>query len=158
MEPESYPPKTESRSYAYLGPAQQFHYKLAPVLKKHILAASSNALKILNNVSDLIISYEQLQKIHKCTLPMNMMKYTLSIQLYKTYNRCNGWKVWSNGTTCMPKSIPRYVVDKVRFVCSDLRYSAPMSMSEIKVPNKSLSHELNNVLFCRCCCCTDKQM
>ena len=29
-------------------------------------------------------------------------------------HRCNGWKVWSNGTTNMPKSIPRLVLDKVR--------------------------------------------
>ena len=47
----------------------------------------------------------------------------------------------------MPNSGPRFVLDKVRFVCSDLRYSTPMSLAEIKVPNKSLSRELNNVLF-----------
>ena len=47
----------------------------------------------------------------------------------------------------MPKSVPSFVLDKVRFVCFDLRCSTPMSMSEIKVPNKSLSHELNIVLF-----------
>ena len=29
---------------------------------------------------------------------------------------CNGWKVWSNGTTSMPKSIPRLLVYKVRLV------------------------------------------
>ena len=42
---------------------------------------------------------------------------------------------------------PVLLLDKVRFVCSHLRCSTSMSMSEIKVPNKSLSHELNNVLF-----------
>ena len=44
----------------------------------------------------------------------------------------------------MPKSGPRFVLDKVRLMCSDLRCSTPVSMSEIKVPNKSLSHELKN--------------
>ena len=29
---------------------------------------------------------------------------------------CNGWKVWSNGTTSVPKSVPRLVLDKVRQV------------------------------------------
>ena len=28
---------------------------------------------------------------------------------------CNRWKVWSNGTNSVPKSVPRLVVDKVRF-------------------------------------------
>ena len=49
-----------------------------------------------------------------------------------------------NGTTSMPKSVPRLMLDKVRLMCSDLRYSTPIFMSEIKVPNKSLSHKLNN--------------
>ena len=53
----------------------------------------------------------------------------------------NLWKVWSNGTTSLPKSVPRVVLDKVRLVCSDLRCSTPMYMSEIKVPNKSLSRD-----------------
>ena len=42
-------------------------------------------------------------------------------------------------------SVSRFVLDKVRLMCSDLRYSTFMSMSEIKVPNKSISPELNNV-------------
>ena len=43
----------------------------------------------------------------------------------------------------MPKSVPLLMLDKVRLMCSDLRYSTPIIMSDIKVPNKSLSHELN---------------
>ena len=60
---------------------------LSPVLKRHLLFASANALKLLNNVSDLKISHEQIHKFHKRALPMDMMKYKLLIQLYKTYNR-----------------------------------------------------------------------
>ena len=58
---------------------------------------------------------------------------------------CNGWKVWSNGTTSVPKSVPRLLVDKVRIIhiCGFwLQF-----LCSIKVPNKSLSQELNNVLF-----------
>ena len=47
----------------------------------------------------------------------------------------------------MPKSVLCYVVDKVKLFCSDLRPDIPMSMSRIKVPNKSLLHELNNVFI-----------
>ena len=55
-------------------------------LKQNILAASANALKLLNNVNDLRISYKQLHKPHKRATPMNPMKYRVSIQLFKTYN------------------------------------------------------------------------
>ena len=74
----------------------------------------------------------------------------------------------SNGTTSVPKSIPRFVVDKVKLLYSSqmfliqsilfffLFYQAntlPPShhgwtqsiLFDIKVPNKSLSQELNNV-------------
>ena len=45
----------------------------------------------------------------------------------------------------MPKSIHRYALDKVRQVLvSEVCYSN-VFMSRIKVPNKSLSGELNNV-------------
>ena len=36
-----------------------------------------------------------------------------SLQL-NVYNKCNGWDVWWNGTTSVPKSALRYVVDKVK--------------------------------------------
>ena len=54
--------------------------------KQQLLAASSNALKMLNNVSDLRISYVQLHIKEKRALPMNFAKYRLAIQLYKIYN------------------------------------------------------------------------
>ena len=63
---------------------------LNPRSKQQLLAASSNALKILNNQSDLMISYEQLHKMHKRAAPTQMMKYRLSIQLYKI---CNGYRL-----------------------------------------------------------------
>ena len=43
-----------------------------------------------------------------------------------------------NRTTSMPKSILRYLVDKVKLICSNQRPDIPMFMSRIKVPNKSL--------------------
>ena len=49
---------------------------------------------------------------------------------------CNWWKVWSNGTTSMPKSIPRLVLDKVRFLCSDLRLLSPVLCLKLKSPIK----------------------
>ena len=52
-----------------------------------------------------------------------------------------------NGTTCVPKSVLRYVVEKVKLFCSELRSDIPMSISKTKVPDKSLSHELNNILI-----------
>ena len=54
--------------------------------KQQILAASANALKLLNNVSDLRISYAQLHSQEKRALPMDFSKYRLAIQLYKIYN------------------------------------------------------------------------
>ena len=49
----------------------------------------------------------------------------------------------ANGTTSVPKFIPRLILDKVRLLFSfEIFYS-----SQIKVPNKSLSQELNNVIF-----------
>ena len=57
-----------------------------PALKQHLLSASSNALRLLNNKSDLWISFEQLHRLHKRALPCDIMNYRLSIQLYKIYN------------------------------------------------------------------------
>ena len=48
----------------------------------------------------------------------------------------------SNGTTRVPNSVPRLVLDKVR-----LLYSEMFRSSQVKVPYKSLSQELNNVVF-----------
>ena len=54
--------------------------------KQQILSASACALKILNNVSDIRISYTQLHKLEKRALPMDFAKYRLAIQLFKIYN------------------------------------------------------------------------
>ena len=51
-----------------------------------MLAASAWALKLLGNRNDLLISYDDLHKFHKRATPMNVMKYRLSIQLYKIMN------------------------------------------------------------------------
>ena len=59
---------------------------LSPLLKKQLLAASSRALNLMNNRSDLRISFERLHKIQGRATPVSMMKYRLSIQLFKLYN------------------------------------------------------------------------
>ena len=55
-------------------------------LKQQILAASANALKIINNVSDMRTSFIQLHNLEKRAMPMNFTKYRLAIQLFKIYN------------------------------------------------------------------------
>ena len=59
---------------------------LSPALKQQLLAASTRALKLLNNRSDLRISYDQQHKLQGWATPMEMMRYRLSIQLHKLYN------------------------------------------------------------------------
>ena len=54
--------------------------------KQQLLAASSNALKLLNNMNDLRISYIQLHRKEKRALPLDFGRYRMAIQLYKTYN------------------------------------------------------------------------
>ena len=60
--------------------------ELKGLIKQQILAASSNALKMINNVSDLRILYQQLHIQEKRATPMNFSKYRLAIQLFKIYN------------------------------------------------------------------------
>ena len=48
--------------------------------------SSSTALRPLNGVNEMRISYDKLHKLHKRAKPLNVMKYRLSIQLYKSYN------------------------------------------------------------------------
>ena len=45
----------------------------------------------------------------------------------------------------MPKSVPRLVLDKVKLVFESVAFISSVYVQ--KVPNKSLSQELNNVLF-----------
>ena len=47
---------------------------LSPRLKQQLLATSSTALRLLNGVKDLIISFDLLHKLHKRAQPMNVMK------------------------------------------------------------------------------------
>ena len=67
------------------------------VLKRHLLAASANALKILNNRSDLRISYDQIHRINKRAAPIDMMKYKLAIQLHKIHNVNNTLVIYRLG-------------------------------------------------------------
>ena len=54
--------------------------------KQQILAASSNALKILGNVSGLRTSFVQLHINEKRALPVDFGRYKMAIQLHKIYN------------------------------------------------------------------------
>ena len=67
---------------------------LSPALKQHLLAASAWALKLLGNRNDLMISYDDLHKFHKRATPTNVMKYRLSIQLFKIMNGENQNDDW----------------------------------------------------------------
>ena len=55
-----------------------------------------------------------------------------------------GGKFKSNGTTSMPKSVSRLVVDKVKLLFSSEMFLFQSILFDIRVPNKSLSQELNN--------------
>ena len=54
--------------------------------KRQLLAASANALRLLNNMNDLQISYVQLHRKEKRALPLDFGRYKMAIQLYKIYN------------------------------------------------------------------------
>ena len=54
--------------------------------KQLLLSASTNALKILGNNTDIRISFIQKHKYEKRALQMDFSKYKLSIQLYKIYD------------------------------------------------------------------------
>ena len=62
--------------------------------KQQLLAASANALKLLNNVSDLRTSYNNLHNLEKRATPMNFAKYRLAIQLHKIYNDLSSSEDW----------------------------------------------------------------
>ena len=53
--------------------------------------------------------------LNSCLLVRFVDERDFGAQLYIS-NICDGWKVWSNGTTSVPKSVPRFVLDKVRQV------------------------------------------
>ena len=59
---------------------------LSPVLKQQLLSASTRALKLMNNHSDLRISFDQQHKLQGRATPNEIMRYRLSIQLHKLYN------------------------------------------------------------------------
>ena len=62
--------------------------------KQMILAASSKGLKMINNESDLRISYHQLHSQEKRATPMKFAKYKLAVQLHKIYNRMDDNEDW----------------------------------------------------------------
>ena len=53
----------------------------------------------------------------------------------------------SNGTISMPKSVPCLLVDKVKLLFSSEMFLIQSILFDIKVPDKSLTQELNNVIL-----------
>lgn len=68
--------------------------KLNPILKNHLLAASSNALKICTPSFDRSMSYATLHSVNKRATPSQMMLYKHAILLYKIYNNQHPPKDW----------------------------------------------------------------
>ena len=54
--------------------------------KKNLLSASAAALKLCTPTYDQYMSFQNLHEINKRATPIQIMKYKLSIILYKTYN------------------------------------------------------------------------
>ena len=53
---------------------------------KKLIGTSAMALKLMERSPDPMLSYEKLHEINKRAKPGQMMKYKLTIQLYKIYN------------------------------------------------------------------------
>ena len=62
----------------------------------HSLQSFVLSLMILNNKSDLRVSFVQLHNQEKRATPMNFAKYKLSIQLHKIYNGNNENDDWQD--------------------------------------------------------------
>ena len=63
-------------------------------LKKKLLSASANALKICSTWTEDNISFERLHQMNKRATPMKMSMYKLAIQLFKIYNSENASPDW----------------------------------------------------------------
>ena len=57
---------------------------LSPGLKRHLLAASSSALRLCRE-RDWTTSFEETNRMNKRATPMQMLKYKHSLELYKLY-------------------------------------------------------------------------
>ena len=116
---------------------------LSPILKRHLLAASANALKLLNNVSDLRISHDQIHKLHKRALPMDMMKYRMSIQLYKIYNRFINDEDW------LDMNVQQNFNDRSTFVqindYSNLKIGKNIMANRLRVLNNQINYDWLNL-------------
>ena len=59
---------------ANIATLKEVNTKVGIKLKQHLFAASSFALRKLDNVADLKLSYVKIHALHKRALPMNVMK------------------------------------------------------------------------------------
>ena len=62
--------------------------------RKQLLAASAKPLKLCARNYDCTMSYDSLHTLNKRATPLQYMKYTHSILLYKLYNSSNQNKDW----------------------------------------------------------------
>ena len=116
---------------------------LSPFLKQHLLAASANALKTLNNCRDLQISYDQLHRLHKRATPTGMMKYRLSIQLFKTYNGAiinDDWMDWNNQQNFNERHNYVQIFDN-----SKLKIGKNIIMNRLTCLNRSIKYDWLNL-------------
>ena len=86
---------------------------------------------------------------------LNSIVITINFDMTQHNIYVTGGRFESRGTTSLPKSVLRFVLDKARQVLVSEVFNSNVLVPN--VPNKSLSQELNNVLFCSCCC-KDEQM
>ena len=85
----------------------------------------------------------------------SIFQSSLDLQIYFIY--VTGGRFVRTGPLACLSTFPIWFWIRPDF-CSCLWYFNQVNLFKIKVPNKSLSQELNNVLFCSCCCCTDERM
>ena len=75
---------------------------LSPLLKQKLMSASGNALKLCTPYCPQITSFDTLHYQNRRATPDQMLKYKLSIQLYKTFNTQQPPLEWAalNGSIC----------------------------------------------------------
>ena len=104
----------------------QFHTRSALAQNPKKIEIKSNLVFIKQDLAYLVSlnplnRFLQVGRLKK--IKGNIFKFMGCAQ--QITNKCHGWKVWSNGNTSVPKSVPRFVWDKVR-QDPNLRFTTPM--------------------------------
>ena len=111
------------------------------MLNSFVLWSHSNFWNL--KVPQIIIWLTMARGLKICFLFNRNIIWDLAIFQKVLDDICNGWDVCVNGTTSVPKSVLRYVVDKVRLFVSIWGFLFQCKCLEIKVPNK---------FFAKFCC------